>query len=320
MGSSKVLIVMAILALLPLIASCGKESKKVVAPVPASRWAAMESGTTQFLRAVWGSSATNVFAVGDSGTVLHYDGQLWSRTRIAADLRLTDVWGASGTDVFVTSSDDSIYHFDGRAWGVAALTGLQSFTSVWGTSGTDVFVGTLFGGVVYFNGNGWYWIRDEEPYFIHTKVWGTATNNVYITRSNEVERFDGMKWLFTTVAPSFYPTNYQDPAGGIGGTSPSDVYVVGGSTVLRFNGTRWDSVTVPPLGFSTTQSLYDVWGTTANDVWFVGDKGALLHKVGPTVALEESGVVGSLRGIWGSSSSNIFVVGEGGVILHYGPD
>ena len=30
------------------------------------------------LDGVWGSSATDVFAVGDSGTILHYNGSAWS--------------------------------------------------------------------------------------------------------------------------------------------------------------------------------------------------------------------------------------------------
>ena len=37
-------------------------------------WTEMDSGTTNLLRDVWGSSATDVFAVGWGGTILHYDG------------------------------------------------------------------------------------------------------------------------------------------------------------------------------------------------------------------------------------------------------
>ena len=35
-------------------------------------WSKITAGTTQNLRAVWGTSSTNVYAVGDSGTILHY--------------------------------------------------------------------------------------------------------------------------------------------------------------------------------------------------------------------------------------------------------
>ena len=38
----------------------------------------MASGTSDYLSGIWGSSASDVFAVGGNGTVLHYDGSSWS--------------------------------------------------------------------------------------------------------------------------------------------------------------------------------------------------------------------------------------------------
>jgi len=39
-----------------------------------AEWTPMDSGTTNALRGVWGSSATDVFAVGIGGVILYYDG------------------------------------------------------------------------------------------------------------------------------------------------------------------------------------------------------------------------------------------------------
>jgi hypothetical protein len=38
----------------------------------------MKTGTVPHLRAVWGSSESEVYAVGDDGTILHYDGSTWT--------------------------------------------------------------------------------------------------------------------------------------------------------------------------------------------------------------------------------------------------
>jgi hypothetical protein len=38
----------------------------------------MSSGTTDYLLAVWGSASDDVFAVGEGGLILHYDGASWS--------------------------------------------------------------------------------------------------------------------------------------------------------------------------------------------------------------------------------------------------
>ncbi len=42
-----------------------------------SEWSSEETGTTETLNAVHGSSANNVFAVGENGTILHRCGAGW---------------------------------------------------------------------------------------------------------------------------------------------------------------------------------------------------------------------------------------------------
>ena len=53
---------------------------------------------------VWGSSSTNVYAVGHSGRIFHYDGTSWSRMVSGTSETLNGVWGNSGTDVYAVGS------------------------------------------------------------------------------------------------------------------------------------------------------------------------------------------------------------------------
>ena len=52
--------------------ACGKP--KLASTSNTSVWSAMTSATSYDLAGVWGSSATDVFAVGEGGTILHYSG------------------------------------------------------------------------------------------------------------------------------------------------------------------------------------------------------------------------------------------------------
>ena len=55
---------------------------------------------TYALNDVWGISGSDVFAVGNYGTILHYDGSTWSPMWSGADSRLHGVWISPDRDAF----------------------------------------------------------------------------------------------------------------------------------------------------------------------------------------------------------------------------
>jgi hypothetical protein len=62
--------------------------------------------TTEALNAVWGTSPTDIWAVGNASVVLHFDGNSWSRVKVAGlgtqrRPTLTTVWAPSSGHVWV---------------------------------------------------------------------------------------------------------------------------------------------------------------------------------------------------------------------------
>lgn len=96
------------------------------------------------------------------------------------------------------------------------------------------------------------------------------------------------------------------------GSSERDVWTVGGplgntpyeSLVLRFDGTTWKRIEV-----GGTETFWWVSGTSANDVWLVGEKGRIAHFDGTTFRETPSGTTATLFGVWASSASNAWAVG-----------
>jgi hypothetical protein len=123
------------------------------------------------LLGVWGTSPSNVFAVGnaypEAAGIWHYDGSSWSVSPTApADSIFQGVWGSSPSDVFAVGSG-CIWHYDGSSWSSSptAPEG-DTFLGVWGTSSSDVFaVGCVNahpswqcgagGAVVHYDGSSW---------------------------------------------------------------------------------------------------------------------------------------------------------------------
>src|SRR5215831_18736214 len=65
------------------------------------------------LSAIWGSEASDVWAVGDSGTILHWDGSAWSSVSSGTTNALRAVWGSGASDVWAVGDFGTILHWDG---------------------------------------------------------------------------------------------------------------------------------------------------------------------------------------------------------------
>jgi hypothetical protein len=102
------------------------------------------SGTTQTLRGVWVASATEAFAVGDNGTILHWNGTSWTSMTAPTDpwagVRLNAVWGSSPTNVFAAGAGGMLLRYGGARWAEVAIDAANDLTGVWGSSSNNVFV------------------------------------------------------------------------------------------------------------------------------------------------------------------------------------
>jgi hypothetical protein len=103
---------------------------------------------------VWGSSGSDVFAVGWDGTILHYNGTAWSAMSSGTTYPLEGVWGSSGNDVFAVGGPwegpGIILHYDGVAWSEMSSGTTKSLYGVWGSSGSDVFAVGTSGTILHY--------------------------------------------------------------------------------------------------------------------------------------------------------------------------
>src|SRR5712664_3366866 len=101
--------------------------RDITAPSPTLVWSSVASPTTLSLVAVWGSSATDVWAVGNlepqGGAMVHYDGTSWSS--VMNGTFLNAVWGTSASDVWAVGCCGTVLlHYNGTTW--SNLTGSSS--------------------------------------------------------------------------------------------------------------------------------------------------------------------------------------------------
>jgi len=96
---------------------------------------------------VWGSSASDVWAVGDKGTIRHIaagDTQ-WEIVTSPTKEPLHGLWGSSPNDVWAVGDSGTILHWDGATWSpsVAALPVNKKkphLYGIWGSGPDDVWI------------------------------------------------------------------------------------------------------------------------------------------------------------------------------------
>jgi hypothetical protein len=303
-------------------------------------WTPMTSDPTAYLYNVWGSSGSDVFAVGTystsgDGIISHYNGSTWSTCTIPSIcFTPVGVWGSSGSDVFAVGACPEggcpvILHFDGISWDVEGITILDVFgwpctypclsglNNIWGSSSTDVFVtgsGMIkplhdlkFSFVYHYDGTQWSQQFVTSSITPLTGIWGSSGTDVFAVGSRgTILHYNGSTWSSMSSGTTAYLNN-------VWGSSGSDVFAVGdGGTILHYDGSAWSSMTS-----GTTNYLRGIWGSTGSDVFAVGSSGTILHYDGSTWSSMISGTTNTLYGAWGSSASDVFAVGSGGTILHF---
>jgi hypothetical protein len=102
-------------------------------------WSEINSGYGT--SAIWGSSATDVYAAGNDGNMWHYDGQSWSKVDHGLgndDIRA--IWGSSANDVYAVGWS-AIWHYDGQQWReVIHSLGWVGLEGIWGSRSDDIYV------------------------------------------------------------------------------------------------------------------------------------------------------------------------------------
>lgn len=168
-------------------------------------------------------------------------------------------------------------------WSLAAEAPGSAFMAVHGTSADNVFaVGADAGTgpvVIHWDGSAW---SKLETGLRGDLWWVYAIDDVAFMCGSDANilRYDG---TFERL-PS--PGLGEHIVYGIWGSSANDVYAVGSASarngfIWHFDGTEWTSIDIPddvPLDENRDHPQFlKVWGTSADEIWVVGERGVLLR-------------------------------------------
>ncbi len=274
-----------------------------------SVWFPKTSGTSEVLRGVWPVNTTNVWAVGDNGTVRKWDGNAWAAQTSSTTNTLRGVWGTAANSLWAVGDGGTILKFNGTNWTAQISGTANALHAIWGNSATSLWaVGE--NGTILRSTNGTTWTAQSSGTTNALRsVWGTAANSVWAAGdSGTILKFDGTNWAAQT-------SGTTASLRGVRGSGTSNVWAVGaGGTILKFNGTAWNTQTSP-----TTSDLAGVWAADTNNVWAVGPTGLMLRtsNSGTAWTPQVSNTTQALTAISGTSSSYLWTVGDPGTTMNF---
>ncbi|HEX5133176.1 MAG TPA: hypothetical protein VFX92_11910 [Candidatus Krumholzibacteria bacterium] len=261
------------------------------------------------LRAVWGSGASNVIAVGDGGHIFRYDGASWLEMASPTTTNLLSVWGRGPDDVYSVGSNGVIVHYDGSDWVPMPNPSTQRLVDVHGSPMGDVVAVGDAGTIVRLAAGHWQVMMSGTPSRLNAILVRSDTDMYALGQTGAIHHYDGNVWsrVWGGLAAGVL--------WGVWASSPEDIFAVGeGGRIVHYDGSAWRGMTS-----GTGAALLDVWGSGPDDVFAVGSGGVVVHYDGSAWTRMQSSTTEGLSRIFGFVGGPVFAMSwSGGLFLYDG--
>jgi hypothetical protein len=274
--------------------SLGNGAESLVLNFDGRRWHRLSPGGTETYWWVGGTSASDVWMVGENGRITHWDGGVFSEHVSGVTAKLWGVWAASPTDVWVvggtpgggtSAPNDIVLHQDGNGWSQVALPGTplgRALFKVWGTASDNLWAVGEYGTIWHRQGETWTLesAQYNPPLASGTlfTVHGCSATEVYAVGGSSVLHWDGTAW-------SKEPVDLYNQVFGVScGPSPQLVLVGSGGLKMR----KVDGAFVDESDKEPAMDLHAAWADGTGTFWAVGGDWFSFPSQGTT----RSGVVG----------------------------
>lgn len=295
----------------------------------------------QYMYAVHGSSPKDVWAVGSSGAIMHWDGIQWTATNSTTSQDLTDVCATQANEAWAIGKNTMLV-WNGQEWKDVPNKPLNPKQLACVSRG----YGNTYA-MVLTEQNGLYECRDRVcsnekiaeahtlatlnsfellisyhndilhrrtrdvsfepitkiPYFM-TTITGLTTGEIIVGNTvGQIGLWHQNSW---TSLHKFTPYSETDWIADIHGHRTNFVWAVGPQLIVRWNGQQWNKISNP-----SNSELKSIWSIDDLDAWAVGSSGTVLHWNGQqwsSFTIDPRMQTDSFNKVWASDSKNVWLM------------
>jgi hypothetical protein len=307
-------------------------------------WTAESTPSTAGLVGIWGSSATDVFAI-DYAHIYHSTGNgVWTTNFTATGFQdFAAIWGDAWDTsyIYVVGTVGTILQTanDGQTWTqVTDPNNNNNYYTVTGNGSTAAGTAPLG---VYALGSEFAWLNGTGNWSV------LGTTNTNITTVNLISAYafyaapiavagadNGTIWGSDTNGnfAQFYTTGWSavNAMWGFQPSSGGDLFAVGAGGGIALASTSACTTSSGPVTCSfaqqtsgTTQGLNAVYGVQSGSsgpytYFVVGNSGTILSSSGNgSWAAQTSNTTASLTGVFAATPTNVFASGADGKVMHF---
>jgi hypothetical protein len=275
--------------------------------------------TTYNLSGIWADGKGTTIAVGEGPPMRSAGGGWELMARKPGVGRMNAVWGRSASDVWAVGYSAAIYHYDGTTWSLvdtgvpAAATGYIDLYAMSGTDTGEIWAIGRSGQFVHFDGQAWTWGVSASLSDM-LALWVRSPDDVWACgRNGSIQRWTrGAGWAQFGVRPE-YQADYRT----LWGRSENDVWIVyGTSAAYHFDGKAW-KVVPKPAGYTGGREIYALAGSADGTWWGVGEYGMILRWNGTALQIANAHAIPDLRAVWAGPDGQAWAAGTTGQIFHH---
>ncbi len=267
------------------------------------------------LHDVFAQSATDAWAIGYSGAILHFDGSDWSIAKSPTRNTLYGIAGRSATDILAVGELGTVVKYDGTGWSVIDVGTTAHLYDVAMPGPTDSWIA---GEKVLLRNTAGTWQSVTAPYPPTTRTYlhGLDSSHLWMFHNGLAQFFNGTSWKYADLDTAISSHAVTSASG----KTVDAVYACipqENQPLRKWDGANFGRVNLPEAVRRLALNQCAVEAVSAGDVWLFGDSG-IGHFDGTTWTVAEMSRQRAVRSTFSAGAAGIAVGNNGRVLVRKG--
>lgn len=157
-------------------------------------WQQLPAPSDLAVHCLW-DSGSGLFAAGQLGRIYRFDGKQWSlHFDLHLDITILAMWGSSPSSIYAVGDEGLVLHFNGLRWQRMPSGTKSALYSLWAWDNERMLAPGDFGLMLRYNGTEWAEFNVGSEHFLYG-VWGDSLSNIYaVGLSGTLAHFNGQRW------------------------------------------------------------------------------------------------------------------------------